>query len=90
MKFGDSLLHLFHRLDTFILNGKNVGRIKRANIRHDNSWLGPGWFLEKVRKTFALYVVTLRLQSRRCKSKNVLLFGKFFNLEIALKPSELR
>ena len=37
------------RLDTFLLDiKKKIGRIKKASIRHDNSWLGPGWYLEKV------------------------------------------
>ena len=30
---------------------EKLGRIKRARIRHDNSWLGPGWFLKKVTVT---------------------------------------
>ena len=43
------LLLSFLRIDTFVLDAKkDLGRVKRAKIRHDNSWLGPGWFLEKV------------------------------------------
>ncbi|XP_057312357.1 lipoxygenase homology domain-containing protein 1-like [Hydractinia symbiolongicarpus] len=39
------------QIDTFLLDGKDVGRIKKAEIRHDNSWLGPGWYLEKLTAT---------------------------------------
>ncbi|KAK2563931.1 EGF-like repeat and discoidin I-like domain-containing protein 3 [Acropora cervicornis] len=35
--------------DTFFIQAKDLGRLTAINIRHDNSWFGSGWFLEKVR-----------------------------------------
>ena len=45
-------IFITYRLDTFVLDAKDIGVIKKAQIRHDNSWLGPGWFLEKVSAWF--------------------------------------
>ena len=39
----------FCRIDTFLLNvDKDIGVIEKVTLRHDNSYLGPGWYLEKV------------------------------------------
>ena len=39
---------MYFRVDEFMLECPNMGTIKRLRIGHDNSGLGPGWFLDKV------------------------------------------
>ena len=36
------------RKDAFLIETKNLGKLNAINIRHDNSWFGSGWYLEKV------------------------------------------
>jgi hypothetical protein len=35
-------------VDTFVVQARNVGDIDHLRIRHDNSGLGAGWYLEKI------------------------------------------
>ena len=43
------LLSMVFRKDTFkVICGTFLGRLARIRIGHDNSGLGPGWFLNKV------------------------------------------
>eukprot|EP00795_Rhopilema_esculentum_P004718 gene4718-21013_t len=34
--------------DLFKLTTQDLGKLEKIKIRHDNSWWGPGWFLDKV------------------------------------------
>ena len=36
------------RKDKFIIDSKALGKLNAINIRHDNSWFGSGWYLDKV------------------------------------------
>ncbi|CAD5116407.1 DgyrCDS5298 [Dimorphilus gyrociliatus] len=36
------------RIDTFKIQAEDVGPLKKIRIRHDDTSLGPGWFLEKI------------------------------------------
>jgi PLAT/LH2 domain len=35
-------------VDTFALHLAELGDLRKVKIRHDNSGLGPGWFLDRV------------------------------------------
>ncbi|EDO40690.1 predicted protein, partial [Nematostella vectensis] len=35
--------------DLFEVEVPRLGRLKKIRIRHDNTWFGAGWFLDKVR-----------------------------------------
>jgi len=37
------------RSDKFDIETKDLGKLTAINIRHDNSWFGSAWYLEKVR-----------------------------------------
>ena len=36
------------RMDTFRLEGIDLGELIKLRIGHDNRGVGPGWFLDKV------------------------------------------
>ena len=36
------------RRDTFQLQCLDLGQLERVRIRHDNTGVGPGWYLEEV------------------------------------------
>ena len=38
------------RSDKFDIETKDLGKLTAINIRHDNSWFGSAWYLEKVRR----------------------------------------
>ena len=38
------------RSDKFDIETKDLGKLTAVNIRHDNSWFGSAWYLEKVRR----------------------------------------
>ena len=48
---GGFNLCLSLRSDTFSLSCSDLGPIKRVLVRHDNSGVGPSWFLERVEVT---------------------------------------
>ncbi|XP_022780705.1 uncharacterized protein LOC111321951 [Stylophora pistillata] len=35
--------------DKFVIETKYLGKLNAINIRHDNSWFGSGWYLDKVK-----------------------------------------
>ena len=37
------------RKDKFFIETKYLGKLNAINIRHDNSWFGSGWYLDKVK-----------------------------------------
>lgn len=37
------------RKDKFVIETKYLGKLNAINIRHDNSWFGSGWYLDKVK-----------------------------------------
>ncbi|KXJ04679.1 Lipoxygenase-likey domain-containing protein 1, partial [Exaiptasia diaphana] len=46
--------------DIYLLDFPFEGTLKKIKIRHDNSWFGSGWFLEKVSIIASSMVVPLR------------------------------
>ena len=44
------------RSDTFKVHANCVGPLKRIRIEHDNKGLAPGWFLERVRLYFSVFM----------------------------------
>ena len=41
--------------DVFLLKARCVGVMKKVRIEHDNTGIGPGWYLERVSYLFTLY-----------------------------------
>ena len=50
------------RSDKFDIETKDLGKLTAINIRHDNSWFGSAWYLEKVRRfSFIIYLNSIYL-----------------------------
>lgn len=49
-----------HRKDVFTVDSDDLGRINRIIVGHDNTWLGAGWFLDKVVICLSQCVINLR------------------------------
>ena len=39
---------MYFRVDEFPLEFPSIGKIRKLRIGHDNSGVGPGWYLDKV------------------------------------------
>jgi hypothetical protein len=40
------------RKDVFAVHSSDLGRLNKIVVGHDNTWLGAGWFLDKVEDLF--------------------------------------
>jgi hypothetical protein len=40
------------RKDVFAVHSADLGRLNKIVVGHDNTWLGAGWFLDKVEDLF--------------------------------------
>lgn len=36
------------KIDTFAVDARDLGSLKRVSVRHDNTGHKPGWFLDKI------------------------------------------
>lgn len=43
-----------NREDQFVIDSYPLGALKKIRIGHDNSLVGAGWFLDKVKEFFLL------------------------------------
>ena len=43
------------RKDIFSLESPDLGRLNKLIVGHDNTWLGAGWYLDKVAYYFEFY-----------------------------------
>ena len=39
---------MFLRINRYKVASKDLGILKKVSVRHDNTGLGPAWYLEKV------------------------------------------
>ena len=40
--------HMISKVDKFLLEAADLGKVYKVKIRHDNSMINPSWFLDKI------------------------------------------